>query len=88
MDKPLREPFVSRVKPKKYSVYVMKDGKRKLIHFGDRRYGQYKDTTKVKAYKSKDHLDEERRRSYLARHGKATDRNSAKWFAHKYLWSA
>lgn len=88
MDKPLRQPFLSKAKNKKYSVYVMKDGKRRLINFGDKRYGQFKDSTSVGAYKSMDHGDQKRRKSYLARHGKATDRNSAKWFSHKYLWSA
>ena len=36
----LYKPFKSKAKNKKYSVYV-KGGK--LIHFGDKRYGQYKD---------------------------------------------
>jgi len=84
MDKPLRQPFPSKAKGKKYSVYVMKDGKKKLIHFGDRRYGQFKD--KIGHYKHLDHGDEKRKKSYYARHGKATDRNSAKYFAHRYLW--
>ena len=35
----LYKPFKSKAKNKKYSVYV-KGGK--LIHFGDKRYGQYK----------------------------------------------
>lgn len=33
-DRKLRKPFPSKVKGKKYSVYVMENGKRKLIHFG------------------------------------------------------
>ena len=33
--KPLYKPFKSTAKGKKGSVYVMKDGKKKLIHFGD-----------------------------------------------------
>ena len=41
---------------KKYSVYVKSDkGNKKLIHFGDSRYGQFKD--KLGAYKNLDHGD-------------------------------
>ena len=69
---------------KKYSVYVMRDGKRRLIHFGDRRYGQFRD--KLGAYSSLDHNDEQRRRSYYARHGPAKDRDTAKYWAHRILW--
>ena len=40
MDKTLYKPFVSKVKNKKYSVYVKADTKsgKKLISFGDKRY--------------------------------------------------
>ena len=34
-NKPLYKPFKSSAKGKKGSVYVMRDGKKKLIHFGD-----------------------------------------------------
>jgi len=57
MDKPLRVPFLSKAKNKKYAVYVMKDGKRKLVNFGDKRYSQFKDSTSIGAYKSMDHGD-------------------------------
>ena len=33
-EKPLNKPFKSSKKGKKYSVYVMKNGKKRLIHFG------------------------------------------------------
>ena len=46
----LYKPFKSKAKNKKYSVYV-KGGK--LIHFGDKRYGQYKD--KIGLYSHLDH---------------------------------
>ena len=39
-DKPLYKPFKSKAKNKKYSVYVMKGDKKRLIHFGDSRYEQ------------------------------------------------
>ena len=48
----LYKPFKSKAKNKKYSVYV-KGGK--LIHFGDKRYGQYKD--KIGLYSHLDHND-------------------------------
>ena len=57
----------------------------KKVHFGDNRYDQYEDKTKLKLYKHKDHKDKKRRDSYYARHGKA-ELHSAKWFSHKYLW--
>ena len=84
-NKPLYKPFKSKAKNKKYSVYVKSDkGNKKLIHFGDSRYGQYKD--KLGSYKSKDHLDKKRRANYYSRHGKATGKNSAKYWSHKILW--
>jgi hypothetical protein len=43
-EKPLYKPFVSKAKNKKYSLYVMKNGKKRLIHFGDSRYQQFKKT--------------------------------------------
>ena len=52
MDKELYKPFKSSAKNKKYSVYVMKDGKKRLIHFGDSRYSQFKD--KLGEYKKLD----------------------------------
>jgi hypothetical protein len=84
-DKPLYKPFPSKAKNKKYAVYV-KDGKggKRLIHFGDKRYGQFKD--KLGHYKSLDHGDRERRKSYLARHGKKTDKDTAGYWANKILW--
>jgi len=82
--KPLRKPFKSTRKNKKYDVYVKKDGKIKKISFGDSRYGQYKD--KIGVYSSMDTLDKKQRERYLARHGPAKDINSPKWFSHRYLW--
>jgi len=84
MDKPLYKPFPSKTKGKKLSVYVMRDGKKKLIHFGD---SKMKDFTQ--------HGDKERRKAYLARSkgirdkkGNLTynDKNSANYYSRKYLW--
>jgi hypothetical protein len=92
-NKPLYKPFVSKNPKKKYSVYVMKNGSKKLIHFGDRSMEQYKD--KLGHYSSKNHLDPKRRKSYLARakgirdkNGNLTwkDKNSANYYSIKYLW--
>ncbi len=82
--KELYKPFVSKAKNKKYSVYVLKDGKKRLIHFGDKRYGQFKD--KLGHYKNLDHGDLKRKKAYYQRHGKATDKNTAKYWSHKILW--
>jgi len=83
MDKPLYKPFPSKAKGKKMSVYVMKEGKKKLIHFGDSSMEDYRQ-----------HRDKDRRKSYLARsagirnkEGKLTykDKNSANYWA-RTLW--
>jgi len=71
---------------KKMMVYVMKNGKKTLIHFGD---SSMQDFTQ--------HKDEARRKSYLARsggirnkQGKLTknDKNSANYWSRKILWKA
>jgi len=92
-NKVLYKPFKSKAKNKKYSVYVMKDGKKKLINFGDSRMQQYKD--KLGEYSNLDHGDLKRRKSYLARakgiknkKGELTykDKNSANYYSVRYLW--
>ena len=84
MDKPLYKPFKSKKQGKKMSVYVKKNGRKTLIHFGD---SNMKDFTQ--------HKDPKRRKSYLARsggirnkQGKLTknDINSANYWARKILW--
>tara|TARA_R110002153_G_scaffold212442_1_gene365072 strand:- start:647 stop:907 length:261 start_codon:yes stop_codon:yes gene_type:complete len=86
MDKPLYKPFVSKRKHKKYSVYVKSNNKsgKKLIHFGDNRYGQFKD--KLGHYKHLDHNDPKRKKAYYDRHGKAISKDTPKWWSHKILW--
>jgi hypothetical protein len=70
------------------------------IHFGDNRYQQYKDSTGLGVYSSKDHLDPTRRSSYFFRHSgvdtkkealalelkKSKGKMTAKILSHKYLW--
>lgn len=85
-DKLLYKPFKSKAKNKKMSVFVKKDGKKKLIHFGDSRY---KDFTQ--------HGDKKKREAYLKRtagiknkQGKLTkdDKNSANYYSRRVLWLA
>ena len=80
----LYEPFVSRAKHKKYSVYVMRDGRRKLIHFGDRRYQQFRD--RLGHFSHLDHNDQRRRELWYARHGRTNDRSSPRYWAARVLW--
>ena len=80
----LYKPFVSNAKNKKYSVYVVINGKTKLIHFGDKRYQHFED--KLGYYRNLNHYDEQRRKNYHARHGDTKDKNTAKYWAHKILW--
>ncbi len=85
MDKPLYKPFKSKAKGKKMSVYVKKDGKKKLIHFGD---------SNMKDFRQ--HKDPVRRKSYLARSAgiknkkglTKNDKNSANYWSRKVLWNA
>ncbi len=83
--KPLYKPFKSKAKNKKYRLSVKrKEDNKKLIHFGDSRYPQFKD--KLGHYSSKDHKDPKRKKAYYARHGQTNDKNSAKYWSHKILW--
>ena len=88
MDKKiLYQPFPYKGKAnKKFSVYVMKDGKKRLLHFGDSTMEDFRQ-----------HKDEKRRKSYLARSGgirnkagklTANDKNSANYWSRKVLWNA
>ena len=89
----LYKPFVSKAKGKKYSVYVIKNGSKRLIHFGDSNMQQFHD--KLGHYESLNHNNKERRRRYLARakgikdkEGNLTwkNKNSANYYSVKYLW--
>jgi len=88
--------------PKKYTAIVKnkKNKKTRKIHFGDRRYQQYKDRTPLKLYKSKNHNTRKRMQNYFNRHsgtkkrGKAIKKEknksrgkyNAKILSHVYLW--
>jgi len=58
----------------------------KKVHFGDNRYEQFKDSTRLQLYSHLNHYDKKRKQNYYARHGKVAKLHSAKWFAHKFLW--
>jgi hypothetical protein len=84
-NKELYKPFPSKAKDKKYSVFIMKDGKKTLISFGDSRFLDFRQ-----------HKDEKRRQSYLKRakgikykNGNLTykDKTSPKYWSVKYLWA-
>lgn len=79
----------SKRKNKKYTVFIFNKKTKRInkVHFGDIRYEQYKDTTPLKLYSHKNHLDKERRKRYKARHEKTRHRKySASWFSDKFLW--
>ena len=71
---------------KKYSVYVIRDGRVRLIHFGAIGYQQYKD--KIGRYSAYDHLDKKRRARYRARHknDNITDTSFPGYWSMHYLW--
>ena len=83
-DKPMYKPVHSSNPKKKGMVYVMKDGKKRLIHFGDASMtDKRKGATKAQ------------QKSYLARSagiknkaGKLTknDKNSANYWSRKINW--
>ena len=82
--KPLYKPMKSTRKGKKGMVYVMKDGKKRLIHFGDSSM-----TDKRKG------ASKAQQKAYLARsagirnkEGKLTknDKNSANYWSRKVNW--
>ena len=78
----------SNRKNKKYKVVVkFKSKPDETYHFGDSRHSQYRDSTPLKLYADKDHLDKKRQKAYFARHGKEAKRYSAKYFSHRFLWS-
>ncbi len=86
-NKPLYKPMKSTKAGKKMMVYVMKNGKKTLIHFGQKGAPDFASGTATKA----------QQKSYLARsggirnkQGKLTknDKNSANYWSRKILWKA
>jgi len=82
---------ISTRKNKKYMVITSKGN---TIHFGDKRYSQYKDS--IGKYSSLNHGDKKRRDRYLKRakgirdkEGNLTWKNkeSPNYYSIKYLWT-
>jgi len=83
-EKPLYKPIKSSNPKKKGMVYVKRDGRKKLIHFGD---ATMKDFTQ--------HKDPKRRKNYLTRSGgirnkqgvlTANNKNYANYWSRKINW--
>ena len=88
--------------PKKYTAHIKHHttGKTRKIHFGDRRYPQYKDRTPLKLYAKNNHLTRKRMQNYFSRHSGEKNRKkaiqkekrksnglyNAKILSHEYLW--
>lgn len=89
-------------KYKKYTAFIKNNKTKKIkkIHFGDKRYQQYKDRTKLKLYKSKNHATRKRMQNYYLRHSGTKKRGlaikrekrkskglyNAKILSHLFLW--
>ena len=87
-------------KNKKYSAFVKNKITKKVrkINFGSSINEQYKDSTPLKTYASKDHGDKKRRKQYFQRFSNvptkaqalAKERRSGKYtpklLSHMYLW--
>ena len=93
--------FTSGRGDKKYRAVVesKEDGSTRVLSFGHKKYGQYKD--RIGLYSHLDHGDPKRRRSYFARHSggiktkaaaveheskKSKGRMTPKILSHIYLW--
>ena len=87
-------------KNKKYSAIVKNKstGKTRKINFGSSTNMQYKDSTPLKAFASKNHLDKKRRKNYFMRFSgvptkteavkkeKASGKYTPKLLSHLLLW--
>ena len=62
-------------KNQKYEIIIEYQGKQHRIKFGDKRYEQYHDRMPEPAFADKNHGDEDRRKSYLARSSKIRNKN-------------
>jgi hypothetical protein len=81
----LNTPFKSARKDKKFSVYILKDGKRKLLHYGDPNYQdftQHKDKKRREAYRK-------RARGILLKSGKPAylDKRQPAYWSYNFLWA-
>ena len=72
---------------KKYdAILENKDNSRiKRMSFGSRPMEQYRDSTKLKLYKSKDHLDKNRKKAFLDRFRKLREKQECSTLIHCYF---
>ena len=94
--------FEKGPKFKKYTAYIENKTTKKTrkLHFGDKRYQQYKDRTPLKLYKNQNHGTRKRMQNYFKRHSGVKSRKKAiekekkkskglytpKLLSHIYLW--
>lgn len=87
---------------KKYTAYIKNNATKRIrkIHFGDNRYEQYKDRTKLGLYSRNNHNNKLRQNNYYNRHSGEPNRKkaiilekkrsggdyNAKILSHIYLW--
>jgi hypothetical protein len=85
-----KEFIKSPIKFKKYRAILInkKTKKEKTLDFGDNRYEQYKDSTGLNLYTSKNHHDKKRRTNYQNRHISFLKKGffSPGYFSYYYLW--
>lgn len=78
-------------KNKKYMISIIHNTSKKkhTIHFGDSRYGQFRDSTCAGIYTHLDTHDNKRKLAYRARHAKTFNKSnfSPAFFSWIYLWS-
>jgi hypothetical protein len=102
MKERIKKIIVSPNKKKKYLAFVYNPNTKKIrkIHFGARGYQQYKDKTKIKKYKNKNHGDKKRKDNYFSRHSGTKNKQealkkeikkskglyNAKILSHRFLW--
>lgn len=84
-DEKIGKPFPSKAKGKKFSVYVMKDGKRKLINFGATGYPDWRSGTATKEQRESYRA---RARGILKKDGSRAidDKSSPAYYSYNYLW--
>lgn len=90
----------AKAKNKKYTAIVKNKGtgKTRKVNFGDSRYENFKDSTPLKLYASKNHGDKKRRTNYFKRHSGVSTKSealkkekskgifTAKLLSHTFLW--
>jgi hypothetical protein len=80
---------------RKNKKYAARTPSGNWVHFGDTRFGQYKDITGLGLYSHLDHKDPKRRVAYRKRHGgiklksgklAVLDREQPSYYSWRFLW--